>query len=281
MKSNRAALTDISTFIGITIVLTAAVYLWMFTSARTNVYMHMTLMWIPGIAAIATSLIRRDHIGKLGWRPGGFRCLGYAYILPIIAAAVAYGSVWVSGLVDVFTEGVKNYRWARMIGLETPVPVWAGILSKAFVGFLVTLPYALGEEIGWSGFLTRKLSGISSITVTSLVVGVFWAAWHYPMMIRGMYGYGTPLWIAIPGFTLVLIGCSYIRTVLTVRSGSLWPGVILHASHNTFLMGIFHDLTLQEGYADYIVSETGIFTGVVYIAVAVLFWKYRMQRNAA
>lgn len=268
-------------FIGITGVLTAAVYLWMFTSAKANVYMHMTLMWVPGIAAIVTSLITSDSIGKLGWRPGGFRYLGYAYILPIAAAAIAYGSVWASGFVDIFTEGVKNYRWARMIGLETPVPVWVGILSKAFVGFLVTLPFALGEEIGWSGFLTRRLSGMTSITVTSVVVGVCWAAWHYPMMIRGMYGYGTPLWVAIPGFTLVLIGCSLIRTVLTIRSGSLWPGVILHTSHNTFLMGIFHDLTLQEGYADYIVSETGVFTGVVYIAFAVLFWKYWMKRDVA
>ena len=276
----RIILKEVIIFLVITGVLTAGVFAWMFTSTKTNVFMHMVLMWVPGIAAIVTSLLQKDAIGAYGWRSGKFRFMGYAYILPIAAAFIAYGLVWISDFADIFTDGVKNYRWARMIGLETPVPVWVGILSKAFVAFLVTLPFALGEEIGWSGFLTQKLSRISSVTVTSVVVGICWAAWHFPMIVRGLYGYGTPLWIALPGFTLVLIGGSFIRTVLTVQSKSLWPGVILHTSHNTFLMGIFHDLTLQEGYADYIVSETGVFTGIVYIAVALLFWKSQIKNNA-
>ena len=43
---------------------------------------------------------------------------------------------------------------------------------------------------------------------------------------------------------------------------------------------MFFDLTVKKGYAGYIVSETGIFTGVVYIIVAILFWKNQMKKAA-
>jgi membrane protease YdiL (CAAX protease family) len=90
---------------------------------------------------------------------------------------------------------------------------------------------------------------------------------------------GTTLWIALPGFTLVVIGSSFLRTVLRLKSGSLWVGVILHASGNVYLMGIFHDLTVKKGYADYLISETGVFMGIVYIIVAIIFWKNQMTKT--
>ncbi|MFC2089469.1 type II CAAX prenyl endopeptidase Rce1 family protein [Bacteroidota bacterium] len=38
----------------------------------------------------------------------------------------------------------------------------------------------MGEEIGWSGFLTPKLRKVFSIPLTSVIVGVYWAVWHFP-----------------------------------------------------------------------------------------------------
>jgi membrane protease YdiL (CAAX protease family) len=137
----------------------------------------------------------------------------------------------------------------------------------------VTIVFVLGEEIGWSGYLTPTLQKIFSVPVTSLVVGGYWAIWHYPAIIGGFYGSGTPLWVALPGFTIVLIGASFIRTVLVSKSKSLWTGVVLHVSHNIILMGIFYEMTVKKGYAGYLVSETGVFLGVVYIVIAVIFWR--------
>ncbi|UCH09947.1 MAG: CPBP family intramembrane metalloprotease, partial [Fidelibacterota bacterium] len=201
------------------------------------------------------------------------------FILPILVALLAYGLAWATGLTEVYTEGVRNNRWARMLGFDLPAPFIVGLLSKMILAFALTFVFALGEEIGWTGFLTPKLSRISSVGVTSLIVGGFWAVWHWPAIIAGVYGYGTPLWVALPGFTLVLIGASFFRTVLRIKSGSLWVGVILHTSHNVYLMGIFRDLTLRQDYSDYWVSETGILTGVVYLIVALIFWKWQLPRS--
>ncbi len=77
--------------------------------------------------------------------------------------------------------------------------------------------------------------------------------------------------LALPGFTLVLIGYSFIRTVLVSKSK------VLHSSGNIILMGIFWEMTFHKGYTEYFVSETGILTGVACVFVAVMFWK--VQKN--
>ena len=57
----------------------------------------------------------------------------------------------------------------------------------------------------------------------------------------------------------------------------LWLGTIFQASYYVFLMGMFFDLTVKKDYTGYIVSETGIFTGVVYIILVLLFWNNQMK----
>jgi membrane protease YdiL (CAAX protease family) len=287
MEERKDIFIQVVVFLVVTTVLTIGVFVWMFMKAkgsetpRYDVGLAFLMMWTPAISAFITSLILRDSIREYGWRPGKLRYLGYAYVLPIVASIVAYGLVWMTGLADITLEGTRNYRWARMLGLQTPVPVVVGLLSKIFLGFILGFVFALGEEIGWSGFLTPKLSKISSVTVTSLIVGGYWAVWHYPAIIGGMYGYNTPLWVSLPGFTMVIIAASFIRTVLRLKSKSMWVGAVLHTSHNLYLMGIFRDITVKEGYADWWVSETGLFMGVVYLVVAIVFWKWQMRPAAS
>jgi len=37
---------------------------------------------------------------------------------------------------------------------------------------------------------------------------------------------------------------------------------------------------LQQDYAGYLVSEAGVFLGIVYILIAVIFWKSQMKKQA-
>jgi membrane protease YdiL (CAAX protease family) len=46
----------------------------------------------------------------------------------------------------------------------------------------VFLFVGLGEETGWRGFALPELQKRFSPLIASLVVGVFWAAWHIPLM---------------------------------------------------------------------------------------------------
>lgn len=278
MEAREKIKKQIINFFTILSLITTGIFIWMFSGARDSMPAVLLMMYAPGISAIITSLIFKDKISDYGWKPRRLRFLAYAYFLPLVISVIAYGLCWLTGVTEFTAEQVMNYKWAKMLGFDLPSPFIIGLLSKMSLGFLLTCIPVLGEEIGWSGFLTPKLLKITSVPVTSLIVGVFWAVWHFPAIIGGFYGYGTPLWVALPGFTLVLIGDSFIRTILVSKSKSLWTGVVLHASGNTILMGIFFEMTVRKDYAAYIVSETGIFTGIVCIAVAIAFWKVMIKK---
>jgi len=54
------------------------------------------------------------------------------------------------------------------------------ILVQATLGVLISCLTALGEEIGWRGFLVPQLASVTSFTKTALISGLIWAVWHYP-----------------------------------------------------------------------------------------------------
>lgn len=278
METKENLIKQIITFFVITSIITTGIFIWMFNGAKENMGAILLMMWTPGISALLTSFIYKDKIGDYGWKPAKTRFLGYSYILPLLASIIGYGLVWLSGYAEFSTAEVINYKWAQMLGFDLPAPFLIGLLSKMTIGFLFTLIFVVGEEIGWSGFLTPKLLKITSVPFTSLIVGGYWAVWHYPAIVGGFYGSGTPLWVALPGFTLVCVAESLVRSVLILKSKSLWVGAILHASGNTILMGIFWEMTVHKGYAGYLVSETGVFLGIVYLIVAVIFWKNQMKK---
>lgn len=58
-------------------------------------------------------------------------------------------------------------------------------------------------------------------------------------------------------------------------SGSLWTGVILHATHNLFIQAIFTPLTKDTGKTAYYFDEFGIVLPVVTVAFAIYYWSRR------
>ena len=281
MDTKKEILKKVITFSVITCFISTGIFIWMFAGARDSFPAVLSMMYTPGISAILTALIFKEKISRFGWRLGRPKYLVYSFLAPMIVSIIGYGIIWMTGFADFSTEAVKNYKWAAMIGFDLPVPFLIGFFSKMIIASSLTMLATFGEELGWSGYLTPKLRNIFSITSTSLIVGIFWAVWHFPAIIGGFYGGGTPLWVALPGFTLVLIGASFFRTFLVDKSKSLWVGVILHASHNVILMGMFMEMTADKGYARYLVSETGVFLGIVYITVALLFGKLCLHNNIA
>ncbi len=278
MEERKDISRQLMTFFGIIILISTGVFIWMFNGGEDNVAVILLMMCTPGISAIITSLVHKDKISNYGWKPGKIKYLGYAYLFPLAVSLIAYGIVWLTGLTEFTTQEVIKYKWAKMLGFELPVPFIIGMLSKMTLGFLLTCLPVFGEELGWSGFLTPKLLKIFSVPVTSLIVGLFWAVWHFPAIFGGFYGQGTPLWVALPGFTLVITGYSFMRTMLIEKSKSLWTGVVLHSSGNIILMGMFWEMTVHKGFAAYIVSETGILTGIVCISAALLFLIFQRRK---
>ena len=68
---------------------------------------------------------------------------------------------------------------------------------------------------------------------------------------------------------------------MRLKSGSLWTGVILHASHNLFIQGIFDQLMRNTGRTLWLTTEFGAALAMSTAAFALVFWSKRKELNPA
>ncbi|MGZ7135490.1 MAG: CPBP family glutamic-type intramembrane protease, partial [Methanobacterium sp.] len=77
-----------------------------------------------------------------------------------------------------------------------------------------------------------------------------------------------------PLFFVATLGISFILAWLRLKSGSIWPAVLLHASHNLFIQQFFDPLS--GGFlTKYLVGETGVLLVAIIIIFALVFWMMR------
>ncbi|MBW4039705.1 MAG: CPBP family intramembrane metalloprotease [Acidobacteria bacterium] len=138
------------------------------------------------------------------------------------------------------------------------------------IGVIATSVWALGEELGWRGFLFPRLQERFGFHGACLISGLIWAVWHFPGLLWADYNAGTNPIFAMSCFTVAVVAMSYIMGYLRMSSGSIWPCVLLHATHNTFVEGIFDPLTASVGCAKYITSEFGIGLALSIVAAAAI-----------
>jgi membrane protease YdiL (CAAX protease family) len=241
------------------------------------------LMWCPGLAALLTCRLHGIDLAMLGWRWAGFRHQAASYLLPAGYSLIAYGLIWGTHLGG-FPSPDFLRTSSESIGIRA-VPPWGAalmmVLLHAVYGFVRGCGNALGEEVGWRGFLTPRLVVTRGFTRASLITGCVWAVWHYPILLFADYNLGTPAWYALTCFTLMVFGMSVIYTWFRLKTGSLWTAVFLHASHNAFIQAIFTPLTADTGPTRYAIDEFGFVLPLVVAGTAVYFWRRREVALAA
>jgi membrane protease YdiL (CAAX protease family) len=252
---------ELTTYLGLTFGL-SAIFWWLIISAGSlgvhgGLYVF-ALMWCPGTSALITRLIFQRNVRGEGWAIGSPKWLGLAYLLPLGYASVAYGLVWLTGL-----GGVDLARF------KTPVVMFL------VVGSLQSLLSATGEELGWRGFLVPTLARTMSFRRTAIVSGAIWAAWHVPLIIFADYNGGTPSWYSTLCFAVMVVSMGFPFAWLRLRSGSVWPAAVLHASHNLFVQAFFDRVTVDTGPTKWLTSEFGAALALTIAATAWLFWRAR------
>lgn len=233
------------------------------------------LMWCPGLAALATCKLRKIDVGELGWRWPAGKWLALSYFLPVLYGLIAYGILWGGGF-----GGLLDNRFVKEVSYFLVLEGWSetavilfGILMFGTVGMIWHVATALGEEIGWRGFLAAKLMDVAAFPVAALVTGVIWGLWHAPIIFYTKFNAG-PLNLEVQflNYMVLTIGLSFIMQYLRVRSASVWPAVVLHASHNIYLMTIMQPMTIQYDETWRYASEFGFFLPFTVLAFGLYFW---------
>ncbi|SFO33318.1 CPBP family intramembrane glutamic endopeptidase [Sphingomonas sp. OK281] len=238
------------------------------------------IMWGPGAAALFTCWLRQRSVAGLGWKWGEKRWQLLSYTWPLAVCVVVYGLICVLGLGSFPNPvGVSSIRtslaWPNA-GQWTVVSGW--FLLLATTGEIRGIASALGEELGWRGFLAPVLCRRLGFTQGALLTGAIWAVWHFPIIFFSNYDSATPWWFSTPCFVIEVLSLSVIMAWIRLKSGSLWTGAIAHASINLFNQGYFAPLTAPRGHITaYFVDESGAGLPIVLLVTAIFFWTKRRK----
>lgn len=138
--------------------------------------------------------------------------------------------------------------------------------GKTLIGSTLSFIALIGEEFGWRGYLQSELFKLGRIRGV-LILGVFWGAWHWPIILMGWNYPGYPLL----GLLLMVLWCTVWGIVLSyivLKSGSLLLAAFLHAVDNVIMAPI-----VGMGFMPYdrvFTFFNGIY-GIATLAVIALF----------
>jgi membrane protease YdiL (CAAX protease family) len=142
---------------------------------------------------------------------------------------------------------------------------------------------ALGEEIGWRGFLWPLMRRRLTFVASTAIMFVVWWIYHAVLIFAGWYGF----FGGIPAFTVGLLGFVLFVGVLTERSRSVWPSVLAHGSWNALVATYFSSSGAVEDRvftgSRYLLGEFGWLgaAGMLILGVGFVWWHFRTPTKDA
>lgn len=189
----------------------------------------------------------------------------------LLAGLVLSLAVFVLYLTISFASGFATFGLS-----DTAIEYYNGNASQAWIRFLtyglpymlgINLLFAIGEEIGWRGYLTAKIKSLApNFWVRSLCVGIVWGLWHLPIHLLT----GTPV-INIFIFLLNVCLISICYTWLYEQKNAIWTTVLAHGAHNTFFNSILPMMTLTGGENLLWRGEDGLLVTICYSLVILYY----------
>ena len=202
------------------------------------------MMFTPTVAMLVVVLMLRTpaqhrlrFLGMWPLRPAGRTILFLAiglfgpWVLSLLIAGLAALCGW--AILDPEQSVV-----AQQLAATLPGDVDRELIMTVIIVQIVATPFnailssmlAVGEELGWRGWLTPALRPLGT-WATLLITGVVWGLWHAPIILLG-YNFARP---DVSGVLLMVAGCvawGILLGWMRLRSASVWPAVLAHGSLN-------------------------------------------------
>jgi membrane protease YdiL (CAAX protease family) len=248
---NRS-LRSVGVFVTLTFALSwlVALPLW-FGDGLASPWFHpvtLAMMATPAIAAlVVVFLVERPQ--RKAWTLGLWpltpvrRLLGYGALGVLGSIALVLVALPVGALLGVYPADVVHFSAFREV-LDQQVgaagvgglPVSTGMLvalqlALLPVAALINLVPALGEELGWRGWLLPRLMPLGTLPAL-LITGVVWGVWHAPLVLLGYDYPDAPGWLGVTAMVGMCIPIGALLGWLRLRSGSVWPAALAHAAFN-------------------------------------------------
>lgn len=234
----------------------------------------LVLMWIPGLSATVFRLAYREGFRDIGLSLGAPRYWLWAFVAPLALASVVVAVAVFFGRVTLDPALSKQTMLdALVFELRWPFPEAAPgfllvqrSLAVALVMTFVGFPFALGEELGWRGYLLPRMVE-ADWPAPLLSSGIVWGIWHFPLFFLTGYGHGHVV-ISLIMFTTLTALFGIFVGWLRLASGSILVATIAHSSFNGFVQSLFVPSFTGDS-AWFWIGDYGALTLVSYACIAV------------
>jgi len=162
---------------------------------------------------------------------------------------------------------INGGPWLLRIGRQSWLLFIANVLITGIAYSALNGIVAVGEEFCWRGFLQNQLIERFGMTKGVTALGLFWAAWHLPIILAGYNYPDHPVLGAFLIFPLLLVSTSFFLAWLTLRSRSFWPAVLTHGAVNSIATGVVSNLHLTVP-----LLRVDLITLVLAAGVGVICW---------
>lgn len=226
-----------------------AAYVYNHVSTTPGQVLIAANMLVPAIGA----LLAGEKLKGMGWRPQikrNIKTILIAWFGPIALTAVGAGLYFLvfpshfdlSGAYVTAGVGAEALQQLEAQGLSYPVYVLICLAGGVTYAPLLNMLLALGEEIGWRGFLYPQLKARFGRRKGWLLGGAIWGAWHWPLIWLIGYEYGAAAgnpkgyfgfpFTGMALFCLITVGWGILHDRLYEKSGSIWVPALFHGAVN-------------------------------------------------
>jgi membrane protease YdiL (CAAX protease family) len=216
----------------------------MTTTSITTALWGFTRMWSVAFAVFICLILRGVSVkswlrGKLGFKRNTIKYYFTAPLIPYFALGVYVAIAYPLGLFDfkAYVEVIKEYLTSAgsIQGFSVEELAWIIAIVQVFQAYIAAVTInalaALGEEIGWRGYLFELLGGRPSPETTA-VIGVLWGLWHASAILLMGYNYTYNRALGALLFVAFATAVTYPHLYITKKTGSLWPASSLHGGVN-------------------------------------------------
>lgn len=229
-------------------------------------------MMLPLLAVVVTQLIYKEPILRglgVSFKLNRWWFVG-ALLMPVLAMAILGVSLLMPGAYwNVESETVRMVLDQMPAGMGPWGMIAITLVSGIFAGATINALFAFGEEIGWRGFLVKEFEGKNFMTL-SLVSGVIWGFWHFPLILNG---HNYPQHPVIGVFMMVLMCVALTPMFLYFRqkSGSVIVPAIMHGTFNA-VVGVSNIFVTPAN--DLLIGGPGLAGIVVMLLFDLLLYLY-------
>lgn len=213
---------------------------------------------IVGLAVMLTPALIAFLLGAFGFTAvgdSGFQTFSLTFVLAGILAPVlvshaalftgtllSLGKVpwsdWVRGGSDGLFHPPAELNFGDAL-TATSLAIKFGF--KLILGLAIVTFFALGEEIGWRGFLQPRLIQTAASPARGIVfTALLWAGWHIPFAFSGIhYIPGVSPWQLATLMPMGIFGLGVFLGYLYLKTGSVWVVALAHGATNNWGQFIF------------------------------------------